>query len=46
MNAEGPIASAGYDDGYFVVRDGLKLHYRDYAGASDRPPIACRANTT
>ena len=22
-----------------VVRDGLKLHYRDYPGASDRPPM-------
>ena len=29
MNAEGPIANAGYDDCYLVVRDGLKLHYRD-----------------
>jgi pimeloyl-ACP methyl ester carboxylesterase len=41
MNAEGPIANAGYDDCYLVVRDGLKLHYRDYPGASDRPPILC-----
>jgi len=24
-----------------VVRDGLKLHYRDYPGASDGPPILC-----
>ena len=30
-----------YEDRYFVVRDGLKLHYRDYPGASDRPPILC-----
>jgi pimeloyl-ACP methyl ester carboxylesterase len=41
MNAEGPIANAGYDVCYLVVRDGLKLHYRDYPGASDRPPILC-----
>lgn len=35
-------ASGGrFDDRYFVVRDGLKLHYRDYPGASDRPPILC-----
>lgn len=30
-----------FEDRYFVVRDGLKLHYRDYPGASDRPPILC-----
>ena len=24
-----------------MVRDGLKLHYRDYAGATNRPPILC-----
>lgn len=41
MNAEGPFASAGYDDCHLVVRDGLRLHYRDYAGASDGPPILC-----
>jgi pimeloyl-ACP methyl ester carboxylesterase len=41
MNAEGSIANAGYGDCYLVVRDGLKLHYRDYPGASDRPPILC-----
>jgi pimeloyl-ACP methyl ester carboxylesterase len=41
MNAEGPVASARYEDRYFVVRDGLKLHYRDYAGAADRPPLLC-----
>ncbi|HKP33847.1 MAG TPA: alpha/beta hydrolase [Sphingomicrobium sp.] len=41
MNAEGPIANAGYDDCHLVVRDGLKLHYRDYPGPSDRPPILC-----
>jgi pimeloyl-ACP methyl ester carboxylesterase len=30
-----------YGDRYFIVRDGLKLHYRDYPGAADRPPILC-----
>lgn len=34
-------SSAAYRDGYFVVRDGLRLHYRDYPGAADRPPILC-----
>jgi pimeloyl-ACP methyl ester carboxylesterase len=32
---------SGFDDRYFVVRDGLKLHYRDYQGSSDKPPILC-----
>ena len=32
---------ARYRDGYFVVRDGLKLHYRDYPGSADRPPLLC-----
>jgi len=30
-----------YRDGYFSVRDGLKLHYRDYPGSADRPPLLC-----
>jgi pimeloyl-ACP methyl ester carboxylesterase len=28
-------------DGYWESSDGLKLHYRDYAGGADRPPILC-----
>jgi pimeloyl-ACP methyl ester carboxylesterase len=34
-------ASARYTDGYFTVRDGLRLHYRDYPGSADRPPLLC-----
>jgi pimeloyl-ACP methyl ester carboxylesterase len=30
-----------YRDAYFVVRDGLRLHYRDYPGGAARPPILC-----
>src|SRR5690242_12624094 len=30
-----------YRDGWFVVRDGLRLHYREYPGAADRPPLLC-----
>jgi pimeloyl-ACP methyl ester carboxylesterase len=41
VKAEGSIAGARYADGYFVVRDGLKLHFRDYSGASDKPPLLC-----
>lgn len=28
-------------DQYWTSRDGLKLHYRDYRGPEDRPPILC-----
>ena len=28
-----------WDDRFWTSRDGLKLHYRDYAGPSDRPPL-------
>src|SRR5579872_7575295 len=38
------IESAGaarFEDGYLTVRDGLKLHYRDYAGAANNPPLLC-----
>jgi pimeloyl-ACP methyl ester carboxylesterase len=30
-----------YRDGFVVVRDGLRLHYRDYPGSSERPPLLC-----
>ena len=46
MNAEGPIATARYEDRYYVVRDGLKLHYRDYPGATDKPPLLCLPGLT
>lgn len=41
MNTEGPISGARYEDRYYVIRDGLRLHYRDYPGASTRPPLLC-----
>jgi len=30
-----------FADRYWMSRDGLKLHYRDYAGCDDRPPVIC-----
>ncbi len=30
-----------YSDGYWWSKDGLRLHYRDYAGAEDKPPVIC-----
>ena len=32
---------ARYNDCYFEVSDGLKLHYRDYPGSDSRPPLLC-----
>lgn len=32
---------AAWSDGYWWSNDGLRLHYRDYAGRKDRPPIVC-----
>ena len=30
-----------YRDGFLTVSDGLRLHYRDYPGSVERPPILC-----
>lgn len=30
-----------WSDRYWTSRDGLKLHYRDYPGPDDRPPVLC-----
>ncbi len=30
-----------YSDGYWLSADGLRLHYRDYPGRADRPPLLC-----
>jgi pimeloyl-ACP methyl ester carboxylesterase len=30
-----------WSDGWWTAGDGLRLHYRDYEGGSDRPPIIC-----
>jgi len=35
------VGPAQYVDGYWWSKDGLRLHYRDYAGREDRPPILC-----
>lgn len=32
---------AAWVDGYWWSKDGLRLHYRDYAGDAARPPILC-----
>ena len=35
-----------YEDRYFTVRDGLKLHYRDYPGSAEKPPLLCLPGLT
>jgi pimeloyl-ACP methyl ester carboxylesterase len=39
-------AASTYADRYFTVRDGLKLHFRDYPGASERPLLLCLPGLT
>jgi pimeloyl-ACP methyl ester carboxylesterase len=39
-------AGRRFKDHYFTVRDGLKLHYRDYPGSADQPPILCLPGLT
>jgi pimeloyl-ACP methyl ester carboxylesterase len=40
------IGQGRYRDGYFVVLDGPRLHYRDYAGSDQRPPLLCLPGLT
>ena len=35
-----------WTDGYWWSNDGLRLHYRDYPGPADRPPILCLPGLT
>lgn len=37
---------AEYENCYWWSNDGLRLHYRDYAGRADRPPIICLPGLT
>jgi pimeloyl-ACP methyl ester carboxylesterase len=40
------IATQRFEDRYFMARDGLKLHYRDYPGSAGKPPILCLPGLT
>ena len=40
-DATGSTRSVSHTARYFSVRDGLRLHYRDYPGAADKPPLLC-----
>lgn len=35
------MAAAAWSDGWWTSPDGLRLHYRDYPGRTDLPPILC-----
>ena len=45
-DGHGETSAKSYRDCSFVVRDGLKLHYRDYAGDNAKPPILCLPGLT
>jgi pimeloyl-ACP methyl ester carboxylesterase len=36
-----PPRAGAWQDDFWWSGDGLRLHYRDYAGRDDRPPILC-----
>ena len=44
--ADSGAGGQGFRDGYFVVSDGLRLHYRDYPGRDDRLPLLCLPGLT
>ena len=47
MNNDGDhAAEEGYADRYLTVRDGLKIHYRDYPGDPSKPPLLCLPGLT
>lgn len=39
-------ADAPFQDKFWISPDGLKLHYRDYAGPANRPTILCMPGLT
>jgi pimeloyl-ACP methyl ester carboxylesterase len=41
MNTQTAPEEARYRDDYVVVADGLRLHYRDYPGPTDKLPLLC-----
>lgn len=45
MSGEG-AADYRFREGYFTVSDGLRLHYREYPGAGDKPPLLCLPGLT
>ncbi len=46
--ADGPVQTKDrvWTDRHWNSRDGLKLHFREYAGPTDKPPILCLPGLT
>jgi pimeloyl-ACP methyl ester carboxylesterase len=40
------VGPTQYQDGYWISEDGLRLHFRDYAGPKTKPPILCLPGLT
>jgi len=41
MSSSIPAHDGHFEDRYFTVRDGLRLHYREYPGDRGKPPLLC-----
>lgn len=41
-----PASAEGFTDQFWTSQDGLRLHYREYAGRDDRPAILCLPGLT
>ena len=46
MAGSGTQGTTDYEDRFWTSPDGLKLHYRDYAGPDTRPPLLCLPGLT
>lgn len=46
MSSAGTAPAEPYRDDYFTVRDGLRLHYREYPGSAEIPPLLCLPGLT
>lgn len=41
MSIEDSLAGKPFEDRFVTVSDGLRLHYREYPGSNDGPPLLC-----
>jgi pimeloyl-ACP methyl ester carboxylesterase len=46
MNLRAAGEEGRFQDSYFPVTDGLRLHYRDYPGSGRKPPLLCLPGLT
>lgn len=45
-DASAGLSTQDYRDCYYTVHDGLRLHYRDYPGSAEKPPLLCLPGLT